>query len=108
MAYFIELLFIFHILAVFIITLIKLFNIFHKGTIYNMVYSWLLFFSVILTWFLGLIMVMFDYSTAIYGVMFKMTTLLFVLNILFLIIEILINMTGLFTENVKPYMSKSS
>lgn len=110
MANFIEILFLIHIFVIGGITLIKTINIFHKGEFYENSISWVLFFAVIIAWFLGLIGVLYDVTdtnlTLMFAMIFRFTSMLFLLNVVFLIIEIMLKMTDIFDPKKDAYNPK--
>lgn len=107
MASFIEILFIGHILGVIGITLAKFYNVMTKGELYDFKMTWVLFVSFMIFWFMGLLVVLTDY-TFIYSLIFKFTSLFMIINILFLIIELFFLTEEIANKGTQAYFSNQS
>jgi len=83
-----EFIFIVQFLAAIGITLAKLYNIFSKGEYYGRAMSWVLFIAFGMAWGVGLFIVMLDWSTALYGVLFRLESMLLMLQVVFILFEL--------------------
>jgi len=96
-------LFAFHMIGMFALTLFKLYNIFNGSQVYDASWMWLTFIGSIMVWFVGLVVILFNY-VAIYGILFRFTSVLMVLSIILTLIE-----TGLMTgREIKSFKSSKS
>ena len=99
---FTELLFLIHVFGLIGLILFDLFLVFNFKRL-NIQVGILSFIAFIMLWFLGLIVVMTDY-TMIYSIIFKFSTLLFALNGFFFIALLLFNLKNSYTsKEINPY-----
>jgi len=96
-----EILFIFHILAMLGMSGFRLYNIMTFGRVYDIKMTFIFFFTSLIVFFIGFAITMTDYLT-IYHLVFKITTFLLIINVLFTFIEILMMMSGA-NQLVKAY-----
>lgn len=97
-----ELLFIITILLGLGITLLKLYNLFTACKLYEMKISILLFIGFVMSWFLNFSIFMAN-PEVIYSILFKFLNMFFILNVLFLIVEIIINMGFANKKQIESY-----
>jgi len=106
MAAFMDMMFIIQFFFIFMILFLKLYNILNMGKKIQIGYSILLFACYFLFWFIGQQITLFiDYnsiSKLIYIQFFNLETLFIMVNILFFIIELMLNFIKL-PDNISPY-----
>lgn len=90
------------------ITLAKLYNIFTNCKWYDLKLTWVLFIGFVLAWFTGFSIFMLEPERAIYMVLFNMARVLFLLNFLFLLVEVLINLGLIANKEMKPYEARGN
>lgn len=66
----------------------------------------IIFISNLLAWFFGLMVVLLEYETVLYSQFFKLTSLLFLLSVLFFIIKLFIYFATVADKTIKPFNSK--
>jgi hypothetical protein len=107
MTQFIEVLFILQFLIVLAISFYKLYNIISVGQAYNTKISFLLFIGFCITWGVGFMTVMFNSYTLtsdlLFIQLFGLENLLFGLNLLFFIIELIMLFAKVGSSPVRPY-----
>ena len=97
--------FLIHFLAVISITGLKTYNITKKGEFYDMTWSWLLFGGFFIAWFIGLITILTNPEMIFYVTFFKFSTALMLLNVVFLVIELLLYWKTIGVQQTQPYFA---
>lgn len=100
MASFYEVIFILQLLAVLVITGFKVVNLTTLGAVYDKRFGFLLFAGFVVAWFLGLVVVLFQPTQLVYSVIFRFENLFMLLQVLFLIGEVLLDV---YMRSVETY-----
>jgi hypothetical protein len=121
-----DIIFIIQFIIVIFITLFKVFNVMSYETtkklneqdtnddyplFYDIRVSWILFMLFFITWVLGLFVFMLDPTELIYMTLFKFETLFVLMNVILLLIELFLNLSGKYSKNkgiIQPYYANKN
>lgn len=98
-----DFLFIVQLLVLIGIFLYKLYNILNIGKIYDYKYGVILFVSFLIAWFVGFAIFMFQPERLIYSILFRFGSFLLAINMLFMIIEIGIQIVDVSPKYIDSY-----
>jgi len=101
-----EWLFIVQLLALIVISILKLYNLMNSGEWYDFKISILLFIGFFLFWAIGFVVLNLDHNSGlIYAVIFRIENFLLLLNVLFFITEIIFLVRDSLKKSIKAYKS---
>lgn len=95
-----DVLFITQLLVCVIILLIEFYNVMSSSSAYDARMCWILFVGWIISWFIGLVVVLNNPETMLYHSIFNLETGLWIVNIAFLTIQLFFYMSRAATGNV--------
>ncbi len=103
-----DMIFIIQFLGLIGIFLYQMFNLMHKGKIYDIRISFILLITLTIAWGTGLFVVLLETTKATYSILFMLESLFFVLSYLFFFFELLFFGVGMTKKIIKPFKSIES
>ena len=103
-----EVLFLIQFFVIIVLILIKTNNLLHLGETYDLKMAILLFVGFILAWGVSFVVSMLSYQTIIYSVLFKLETWLLLLNLGFLLAELIMYFVSHTAKPIDSYKSSKS
>jgi hypothetical protein len=104
-----NILFILHLLAVLLITGLKIYNVMRKAEWYGKPFIFILFGGYLVSWLIGFA-VLSTQATAstnlLYSILFRISTFLLIINVVLFIAELLLTFGTVSNEKIEPYKSK--
>lgn len=85
------------------IFLYQMFNLMHKGKLYDIRIGFILIISLTIAWGMGLVVVLLETSKATYAVLFQLESTFFVLAWLFFFFEVIFKGIESINKPVKPF-----
>lgn len=97
--------FLLQFLIAIVITGFKLYNVFSSGEAFSFKASTLMFIGFLVTWFVGMLLVLLDPTQLLFSMLYQLEVWLLSLNVLFYIIEIFFVIRDLASSPVKAMKS---
>ena len=103
-----DMIYIIQFIALIGIFLYQMWNVMHKGEKYDLKVSFILIIVLTIAWFMGLSVVLLEYSRATYALLFRLESAFFVLSWLFFFFEVIFAWKDLVSTTTKAFNSREA